>query len=76
MVHARGQEDEFVEEGHGVNRRDLLFNDYVIVGPEDDPAGIEGTEEAVEAFATIADSGETFASRGDDSGTHTAELEV
>lgn len=76
MVHARGQEDEFMDEGHGVNRRDLMFNDFVIVGPEDDPAGIEGTEEAEEAFATIADSEEIFASRGDDSGTHTAELEV
>jgi tungstate transport system substrate-binding protein len=76
MVHARSQEDEFIEEGHGVNRRDLMFNDYVIVGPDDDPAGIEGTEEAEEAFATIADAEALFASRGDDSGTHTAELEI
>jgi tungstate transport system substrate-binding protein len=76
MVHARSQEDEFMEEGHGVNRRDLMFNDYVIVGPEDDPAGIEGTEDAEEAFAMIADEEALFASRGDDSGTHTAELEI
>ncbi|MEM4782079.1 MAG: substrate-binding domain-containing protein, partial [Halalkalicoccus sp.] len=76
MVHARGQEDEFLEEGHGINRRDLLFNDFVIVGPADDPAGIEGMEEAEEAFASIADSGETFASRGDDSGTYSAELRI
>lgn len=76
MVHARSQEDEFLEEGFGVNRRDLMFNDYVIVGPEDDPADIEGMEDATEAFETIADSGETFASRGDNSGTNTAELEI
>jgi tungstate transport system substrate-binding protein len=73
VVHARSQEDEFLEEGHGVNRRDLMFNDYVIVGPADDPAGIGGTEEAEEAFATIADEEALFASRGDDSGTHAAE---
>ena len=76
MVHARSQEDEFLMEGYGSNRRDLMFNDYIIVGPEDDPAGIEGMDDAVEAFETIAESGEIFASRGDDSGTHTAELEV
>jgi tungstate transport system substrate-binding protein len=76
MVHARSQEDEFIEEGHGVNRRDLMFNDYVIVGPDDDPAGIEGMEDAEEAFAAIADAEALFASRGDDSGTHTAELEI
>lgn len=76
MVHARGQEDEFLEEGHGINRRDLMFNDYIIVGPEDDPAGVEGIEDATEAFEAIAESEEIFASRGDDSGTHTAELEI
>lgn len=76
MVHARGQEDDFMNDGHGVNRRDLMFNDFVIVGPEDDPAGIEGMEDATEAFTTIAESGELFASRGDDSGTHSAELGI
>lgn len=92
MVHARGQEDEFLEEGQGINRRDLMFNDYIIVGPEDDPAGIsegssdpsgsrtesgdEGEKDAVAAFEAIAESEEIFASRGDDSGTHTAELEI
>jgi tungstate transport system substrate-binding protein len=76
MVHARGQEDEFLEEGHGVNRRDLMFNDFVIVGSADDPAGIEGMESAEEAFATIAEEEALFASRGDGSGTHTAELEI
>ena len=76
VVHARGQEDEFLEGGYGVNRRDLLFNDFVIVGSAEDPAGIEGEEDAVEAFTTIAESEELFASRGDNSGTHSAELAI
>ncbi len=76
MVHARGSEDEFMEEGHGVNRRDLMFNDFVILGSPDDPAGIEGGEDAVEAFETVAEAEEMFVSRGDDSGTHVAELEI
>ncbi|MFC6835230.1 substrate-binding domain-containing protein [Halomarina ordinaria] len=76
MVHARSQEDEFMEEGYGVNRRDIMFNDFVVVGPEDDPAGIEGTESAEEAFATIAEEEATFVSRGDNSGTHTKELAI
>ncbi|WIV68301.1 substrate-binding domain-containing protein [Natrialbaceae archaeon AArc-T1-2] len=76
MVHARSLEDEFMREGYGVNRRDLMFNDFVIVGAEDDPAGIEGMESAADAFASIADSEASFVSRGDESGTHTKELEV
>ncbi|WP_353634357.1 substrate-binding domain-containing protein [Halobacterium sp. NMX12-1] len=76
MVHARSLEDEFMRNGHGVNRRDLMFNDFVIVGPSDDPAGIEGMDSAAEAFATIADSGAGFISRGDNSGTHTKELGI
>lgn len=74
MVHARSLEDEFMRQGYGVNRRDLMFNDFVIVGPENDPAGIEGMSSAADAFATIADSEATFISRGDNSGTHTKEL--
>ena len=76
MVHARSLEDEFMRDGIGVNRRDLMFNDFVIVGPENDPAGIEGMSSATEAFATIADSEATFVSRGDNSGTHTKELAI
>jgi len=76
MVHARSLEDEFMREGYGVNRRDLMFNDFVIVGPDDDPAGIEGSEEATAAFSAIAESESTFVSRGDNSGTHTKELAV
>ncbi len=73
MVHARGLEDEFMREGYGINRRDLMFNDFVIVGPEDDPAGIEGMDSATEALTAVADAGAAFVSRGDDSGTHTKE---
>ncbi|WP_224333671.1 substrate-binding domain-containing protein [Haloprofundus halobius] len=76
LVHARGAEDEFLQQGHGVNRRDVMFNDFVIVGPEDDPAGIEGLQSATEAFSTIADAESTFVSRGDDSGTNKKELLV
>jgi tungstate transport system substrate-binding protein len=76
MVHARSLEDEFMREGYGVNRRDLMFNDFVVVGPADDPAGIDGTASATDAFAAIADAGATFVSRGDSSGTHTKELAI
>jgi len=76
MVHARSLEDEFMREGYGVNRRDLMFNDFVVVGPESDPAGIQGSSSATDAFAAIAESGSTFVSRGDNSGTHTKELVV
>ena len=76
MVHARSLEDEFIREGYGVNRRDLMFNDFVVVGPDDDPAGIDGMDDVTEAFRTIADAEATFVSRGDDSGTHTKELAI
>jgi tungstate transport system substrate-binding protein len=76
MVHARGLEDEFLREGHGVNRRDLMFNDFVLVGPESDPAGIEGTASATEALAAIAEAEATFVSRGDNSGTHAKEMDL
>ncbi|KTG08871.1 molybdenum transporter [Haloprofundus marisrubri] len=74
LVHARGAEDEFLQQGHGVNRRDVMFNDFVIVGPESDPAGINGMGSATEAFSTIAESESTFVSRGDDSGTNKKEM--
>ncbi|MDB9234476.1 substrate-binding domain-containing protein [Halorubrum ezzemoulense] len=76
MVHARGLEDEFMRNGYGINRRDLMFNDFVIVGPESDPAGIGGTGSATEALTTIAEAEATFVSRGDNSGTHTKELNL
>lgn len=76
MVHARSLEDEFMRDGYGVNRRDLMFNDFVVLGPEDDPAGIEGASSAAVAFATIAESEASFISRGDNSGTHSKERAV
>ncbi|WP_135829772.1 substrate-binding domain-containing protein [Halorussus halobius] len=76
LVHARGAEDEFMRDGIGVNRRDVMFNDFVVVGPDDDPAGINGMDSATEAFTTIAEEGATFVSRGDDSGTNKKELVV
>jgi tungstate transport system substrate-binding protein len=76
LVHARGPEDRFIRDGAGVNRRDVMFNDFVVVGSEDDPAGIDGVSSATEAFATIAEEEATFLSRGDDSGTNTKELDI
>ncbi|MFW6017245.1 MAG: substrate-binding domain-containing protein [Halapricum sp.] len=76
LVHARDLEDEFMREGYGVNRRALMFNDFVIVGPEGDPAEIAGADSATEALTTIAKTEATFVSRGDNSGTHTKELHL
>ena len=76
MVHARSLEDEFMENGYGVNRRDLMYNDFVVVGGPDDPASIAGSDDVVEAFRAIEESASAFVSRGDDSGTHTKELEI
>lgn len=76
LVHARAAEDRFVAEGHARERRDVMYNDFVIVGPRDDPARIARLSRAAEAFAAIARAGAPFASRGDRSGTHTAELTV
>ncbi len=76
MVHARSREDAFVNDGFGVNRNDLMHNDFVVLGPAADPAGIKGMTNAAEAFAKIAKAGADFVSRGDDSGTHTKEKAV
>ncbi len=76
LVHARAREDAFMEAGHGVRREDVMYNDFVIVGPAADPAGIKGMTNASEAFAQIASTESTFISRGDDSGTHTKEKAV
>jgi tungstate transport system substrate-binding protein len=75
LVHARAQEDEFMDAGHGVRREDVMFNDFVIVGPESDPAGIAGMN-AADALAAIAAAEAPFISRGDNSGTHTKELAI
>lgn len=76
LVHARTREDAFMDTDHGVRREDVMYNDFVIVGPEADPAGIAGMDSATDALATIAASETTFVSRGDDSGTHTKEKSI
>ena len=74
LVHSRTAEEKFVADGFGVARFDVMYNDFVIVGPPSDPAGVAGMTNAVAALAKIAGAEATFASRGDDSGTHKAEL--
>jgi len=76
LVHARPLEDKFVAEGYGVNRRDVMYNDFVIIGPESDPAGIKSAKTAAEAFKLIFENKATFISRGDRSGTHLKELKI
>jgi tungstate transport system substrate-binding protein len=74
LVHDRPGEDKFVAEGYGIDRRDVMYNDFVIVGPKSDPASIRGLRDAKEAFHRIAAKAAMFASRGDDSGTNRMEL--
>lgn len=76
MVHAREREEAFLAAGHGERRLDLMWNDFVLVGPAEDPAGVRGLTDVAQAFAAIAGSKASFASRGDDSGTHTRELSL
>jgi tungstate transport system substrate-binding protein len=73
FVHARAAEDKFIADGFGVNRRDVMYNDFIIIGPKEDPAGIKGSKDAKKALAAIAQKGAPFISRGDDSGTHKKE---
>lgn len=74
LVHARKLEDQFVAAGYGINRQDVMANDFIIVGPAADPAGIASTDSASEAFKMIAGAEAPFASRGDESGTNVREL--
>lgn len=76
LVHDRAGELKFVEEGYGVNRREVMYNDFIIVGPPDNPAGLGQTDTASDAFAKIAKKGSLFISRGDDSGTHRKEQDI
>jgi len=76
FVHAKEQELKAVEEGFFVNRHDVMYNDFVIIGPTNDPAKIKGIKSAADAFKKIAESGQSFVSRGDKSGTHTKELSL
>ena len=76
LVHAPSLEEKFVADGNGVNRTYVMYNDFVILGPQEDPAGISGLEDGPEAFRRIAATGSIFASRGDESGTHVKEKEL
>lgn len=76
LVHAPAAEERFVTEGYGVNRRAVMHNDFVLLGPKDDPAKIKGEKDIKEAFAKIARTGSLFISRGDDSGTHKKEKSI
>lgn len=76
LVHARALEDEFMAAGHGVRREDVMYNDFVIVGPAEDPAGISGMIDVAEAFKKLVEVEEIFISRGDNSGTHVKELAI
>ena len=73
MVHDKASELKLIADGHGIERREVMYNDFVIVGPRDDPAKIGGTNDAISALQMIKKSGAVFVSRGDDSGTHKAE---
>jgi tungstate transport system substrate-binding protein len=74
MVHAKSLEEKFIEEGYGTKRIPFMYNDFVILGPADDPAGIKGLNSATVALREIASKGALFISRGDKSGTHVAEM--
>ncbi len=76
FVHAKEQELKAVEEGYFVNRHDVMYNDFVIIGPANDPAKIKGMKSATDAFKKISESGSSFVSRGDKSGTNTKELSL
>ncbi|GHF05879.1 tungsten ABC transporter substrate-binding protein [Aliiroseovarius zhejiangensis] len=76
FVHAKAAEEAFVADGHGVSRSDVMYNDFVIVGPPADPADVAGMSDATAALSRIAAAEAPFASRGDDSGTHKAELRL
>lgn len=76
FVHARALEEKFVAEGYGVKRFEVMYNDFILVGPKSDPAGIGGSKDIVVALKKILQSRAAFASRGDNSGTHSAELQL
>lgn len=76
LVHSPAAEKQFMADKNGLRREDVMFNDFVIVGPDSDPAGIKGMKTAVEAFTAIANAKATFISRGDKSGTNTKEIGI
>jgi len=76
LVHAKAAEEAFISEGYGVKRFDIMYNDFVVVGPADDPASLSGTPDILLALEKISDTGSYFASRGDNSGTHKKEMQL
>jgi tungstate transport system substrate-binding protein len=76
FVHAKSQEEKFLADGHGVKRFPVMYNDFVLIGPKSDPAGIKGMKDVTAAFKTIKAKQASFISRGDRSGTHSAELKL
>lgn len=76
FVHDRAAEERFIEEGHGVGRRDVMYNDFILVGPRADPAAVAGGRDIAAALRAIRDAKAPFVSRGDRSGTHAAELRL
>jgi tungstate transport system substrate-binding protein len=76
FVHAKSAEEKFLAEGFSTKRYPVMYNDFVLIGPKSDPAGIKGTDDVAEALRTIRNKQATFISRGDNSGTHIAELNL
>ena len=76
LVHAKRDEEKFVAEGYGLERFDLMYNDFVLVGPPDDPAGVRQAKSATQALSKIVTAGVAFVSRGDESGTHIREIHL
>jgi tungstate transport system substrate-binding protein len=76
FVHAKAQEDKFVAEGYGVKRYPVMYNDFVLIGPKSDPAGVKGSKDITDALKKIEAKEAPFISRGDKSGTHSAELNL
>ena len=76
IVHSKADEEAFVTDGYGVERFDLMYNDFIVIGPEDDPANVASASTVAEALSLISQAGALFVSRGDDSGTHKKELRL
>jgi tungstate transport system substrate-binding protein len=76
LVHARSMEDQFIADGYGVDRKDVMYNNFLLIGPKKDPAKIKGMKDVIAAFKKMADKKALFISRGDKSGTHVKELEI
>ena len=76
LVHSKAAEIEFVEQAHGTHRREIMYNDFVLIGPSNDPARIQSASGAEDALSRIRNSAATFVSRGDDSGTHKMEVSL